>query len=78
MKIVTVEEIPELNLTQENWVQLVSRQSYGLGVIRTGEVGLFDLVKTSLRYRPDYIVVGRSEVKKLSFYSKPWRQDTAV
>jgi flagellar protein FlaI len=58
MKIVTVEEIPEMNLPHENWVQLVSRESYGLGAAKTGEVTLFDLVKTSLRYRPDYIVVG--------------------
>ncbi len=58
MKIVTVEEIPELNLPHENWVQLVSRESYGLGTMKTGEVALFHLVKTSLRYRPDYIVVG--------------------
>jgi flagellar protein FlaI len=58
MKIVTVEEIPELNIPHENWVQLVSRESYGLGAMKTGEVTLFDLVKTSLRYRPDYIVVG--------------------
>jgi flagellar protein FlaI len=36
----------------------VSRESYGLGAYKTGEVTLFDLVKTSLRYRPDYIVVG--------------------
>ncbi len=58
MKIVTVEEIPELNLPHENWVQLVSRESYGLGTMKQGEVALFHLVKTSLRYRPDYIVVG--------------------
>ena len=58
MKIVTVEEIPELNLPHDNWVQLVGRESYGLGSMKTGEVTLFDLVKTSLRYRPDYIVVG--------------------
>lgn len=58
MKIVTVEEIPELNLPHENWVRLVSRESYGLGAFKTGEVTLFDLVKTSLRYRPDYIIVG--------------------
>jgi flagellar protein FlaI len=58
MKIVTVEEIPEINLHHENWVQLVSRESYGLGAYKSGEVTLFDLVKTSLRYRPDYIVVG--------------------
>ena len=58
MKIVTVEEIPELNVPHENWVQLVSRESYGLGEMKTGSVSLFELVKTSLRYRPDYIVVG--------------------
>lgn len=58
MKIVTVEEIPELNLPHDNWVRLVSRESYGLGAFKTGEVGLFELVKTSLRYRPDYIIVG--------------------
>ena len=58
MKIVTVEEIPELNFTHENWVQLVARESYGLGVMKSGEVSLFDLVRTALRYRPDYIVVG--------------------
>jgi len=58
MKIVTVEEIPELNLQHENWVQMVARESYGLGAMKTGEVSLYDLVKTSLRYRPDYIVVG--------------------
>jgi flagellar protein FlaI len=58
MKIVTVEEIPELNIPHENWVQLVSRESYGLGSMKTGEVSLFDLVKASLRYRPDYIIVG--------------------
>jgi flagellar protein FlaI len=58
MKLVTVEEIPEMNVPHDNWVQLVSRESYGLGTAKTGEVTLFDLVKTSLRYRPDYIVVG--------------------
>ncbi len=58
MKIVTVEEIPEINLVHDNWVQLVSRESYGLGAEKIGEIGLFELVKMSLRYRPDYIVVG--------------------
>lgn len=57
-KIVTIEETPELNLPHENWVQLVSRESYGLGEAKVGEITLFDLVKVSLRYRPDYIIVG--------------------
>jgi flagellar protein FlaI len=57
-KIVTIEETPELNLPHENWVQLVSRESYGLGESKVGEISLYDLVKISLRYRPDYIIVG--------------------
>jgi len=55
-KIVTIEDTPELKLPHENWVQLTSRPSYiGSGV---GEVSLFHLVKLSLRYRPDVIIVG--------------------
>ena len=58
MKIVTVEETAELNLPHENWVQLVSRESFGLTGSRAGQISLFDLVRMSLRYRPDYLVVG--------------------
>lgn len=58
MKICTVEEIAELNFPHENWVQFVTRESYGLGSSTAGTIDLFTLVKTTLRYRPDYIVVG--------------------
>lgn len=58
LKIVTVEETAELNIPQDNWVQFVTRESYGLGTSKIGEVTMFDLVKTSLRYRPDYLIVG--------------------
>jgi flagellar protein FlaI len=57
-KIVTIEETAELNLPHENWVSLISRQSYGLGSNHTGEVTLFNLVKASMRHRPDYLIVG--------------------
>ena len=57
-KILTIEETAELNLSHENWVAFISRQSYGLGENHSGEVSLFDLVKASLRHRPDYLVVG--------------------
>ncbi|MCX8180860.1 MAG: type II/IV secretion system ATPase subunit [Thermofilaceae archaeon] len=57
-KVVTIEETPELNLPHENWVQLTSRESYGLGAAKVGEITLYDLVRLSLRYRPDYIIVG--------------------
>ena len=57
-KLVTIEETAELNLPQENWVSLIARQSYGLGGSNIGEVTLFDLVKTSMRHRPDILIVG--------------------
>ncbi|MCK4223027.1 type II/IV secretion system ATPase subunit, partial [Candidatus Bathyarchaeota archaeon] len=57
-KLITIEETAELNLSHENWVSLLARRSYGLGENRTGEVTLFDLVKTSMRHRPDTLIVG--------------------
>ncbi len=57
-KIITIEETAELNLPLENWVSLIARQSYGLGGSGVGEVALFDLVKSSMRHRPDMLVVG--------------------
>lgn len=58
VKVVTIEDTPELKLPLENWVQLVSRPSYGVGPEKIGEISLFDLVKIALRYRPDVIIVG--------------------
>ncbi|MDW8010278.1 MAG: type II/IV secretion system ATPase subunit, partial [Sulfolobales archaeon] len=55
-KIVTIEDTPELRLPQENWVQLTSRPTYLVSGV--SEIKLYDLVKVSLRYRPDVIIVG--------------------
>ncbi|RLF24972.1 MAG: protein kinase [Thermoprotei archaeon] len=55
MKIVTVEETPEINLPHKNWVRLIARPAFAGG---GSEVTLFDLVKASLRMRPDYLIVG--------------------
>jgi flagellar protein FlaI len=54
MKVVTIEEVRELYL-HENWIPMVTRPSFQPGV---EEVTLFDLLKSSLRQRPDYIIVG--------------------
>lgn len=54
MKVVTIEEVRELRL-HENWIPMVPRPSYQPGVT---EITLFDLLKSSLRQRPDYIIVG--------------------
>ncbi|HKW04797.1 MAG TPA: type II/IV secretion system ATPase subunit, partial [Nitrososphaerales archaeon] len=55
MKIVTIEELREIKLPHENWIPMVTRVSAQAGV---EEVGLFDLLKSALRQRPDYIIVG--------------------
>jgi len=55
MKILTIEDIPEMRLAQDNWVQLYARPAYG-GMGK--EITLMDLLKLALRYRPDIIVVG--------------------
>ncbi len=57
-KIVTIEDTPELNLPHVNWTQLTSRETFVVGQSVGTSVRLYDLVKLSLRYRPDYIIVG--------------------
>jgi len=54
MKVVTIEEVRELRL-HENWIPMTTRPSYQPGI---QEVNLFDLLRSALRQRPDYIVVG--------------------
>jgi len=58
VKIVTVEETAEINLHHENWVSFVSREELEFSGVKARSIRLFDLVKTSLRYRPDYLIVG--------------------
>jgi flagellar protein FlaI len=57
-KIITIEEVHEINIYHQNWVPLVSRLGYGLGDDKVGEIPLFNLVKASMRMRPDFLIVG--------------------
>jgi len=54
-KIVTIEETPEIRLPHENWVPMTVRPSFEPGV---QDITLFDLLKSALRQRPEYIIVG--------------------
>jgi len=54
-KIVSIEDTREIALMHENWVAGVTRQAIG---DEEKEIDMYDLLKTSLRQRPDYIVVG--------------------
>jgi len=57
-KLVTIEEVQEINIPHLNWTSLVSRESYSATDDKAGEVGLFDLVKAAMRMRPDILCVG--------------------
>ncbi|MEM0321226.1 MAG: type II/IV secretion system ATPase subunit [Thermoprotei archaeon] len=53
LKIVSIEDTPELTVPHANWVSEVTRDTGG-----EGSVKLFDLLKAALRQRPNYILVG--------------------
>lgn len=53
-KIYSAEDTPEVVVPQEVWQRLITRET----VFDEAKVELFDLVKTALRSRPDYIIVG--------------------
>jgi flagellar protein FlaI len=73
LKIVSLEDTPELNLAHPNWIQSVTRSGFGAeagggsasGVSglsapgkSPGDIGLYDLLVAALRQRPEYILVG--------------------
>jgi len=57
-KIVSIEDTPELRLPHDHWVPEVSRSGFGSSAEGSGEVSMDDLLKESLRQRPEYIIVG--------------------
>ncbi|MDO8564153.1 MAG: type II/IV secretion system ATPase subunit [Nanoarchaeota archaeon] len=63
-RVVSIEDTREINLPRENWLPAVARPSIGIGKI--GEVDLFDLLKSSFRQMPDYLIVGEVRGKEAS------------
>ncbi len=63
MKIVSIEDTAELRLPHPHWIPEVARTPLSIEG-RIGEVSLFDLLKSSLRQRPDYIVLGEVRGKE--------------
>ena len=53
-KIISIEDTPEINLPHEHWISMVSREES----TQKSQVSMFELLKASLRERPDYIIVG--------------------
>jgi len=57
LKIATIEDVPELRIPHPSWQRFKARHTYSITEAKF-DIDLMDLVKLSLRYRPDYIVVG--------------------
>jgi flagellar protein FlaI len=53
-KIVTIEDTPEIKIYHKNWIRSVTRPT----MKKESDISMFDLLKTAVRQRPDYIVVG--------------------
>lgn len=65
LKIVTIEDTAELRLPHSHWVPQVARQPMSeMGGKKMGEVDMFDLLRESLRQRPDFIIVGEVRGKE--------------
>ncbi len=65
MKIVSIEDTAELRLPHPHWVPQLARVPISTEKgKRKGEVDLFDLLKESIRQRPDYIIVGEVRGKE--------------
>ncbi|RZD31504.1 MAG: type IV secretion system protein VirB11 [uncultured DHVE6 group euryarchaeote] len=55
-KIVSIEDTAELKLSQVNWLPQVTRP--GFGPSNYGKIDMEALLKSALRQRPDYLIVG--------------------
>ena len=65
-KIVSIEDVREINIPHENWIPATTRTGFGVpeGGRRYGEIQLFDLLKESFRMKPDYVIVGEVRGKE--------------
>ncbi len=63
LKVVSIEDTPELKLPHPHWVPEIARVSK---MNELGKVDMFDLLKESLRQRPDFIIVGEVRGKEAS------------
>lgn len=65
LRVVTIEDTPELRLPHPHWLPQVARLPIAeIEGRKVGEVDLFDLLRESLRQRPDYLIVGEVRGKE--------------
>ena len=53
-KVITIEDTRELSLYHDNWLSSVTRERRYEGT----DIDMYDLLRSALRHRPEYIVVG--------------------
>jgi flagellar protein FlaI len=52
-KVLTIEDTRELSLYHDNWLSSVTRERMG-----NKDITMYDLLRSALRHRPEYIIVG--------------------
>ncbi|KQM11106.1 secretion system protein E [Methanomassiliicoccales archaeon RumEn M1] len=66
-KIVSMEDTREINLPHQNWIPSATRSGVGErgpDGKAPGEIDMYDLMRASLRQRPNYIIVGEVRGKE--------------
>jgi len=53
-KVITIEDTRELALYHDNWLSSITRERLDEGA----DISMYDLLRSALRHRPEYIVVG--------------------
>ena len=53
-KVLTIEDTQEIRLHHDNWLSAVTRENVGEG----SSVDMYELLRSALRHRPEYIIVG--------------------
>lgn len=65
LKVATVEDTPEIRLPHTHWQRFKTRKGYSITETKY-DIDLFDLVVLSMRYRPDYLIVGETRGEEIS------------
>jgi flagellar protein FlaI len=59
-KVLTIEDTRELSLYHDNWLSSVTREQLSEG----SDIDMYDLLRSALRHRPEYIIVGEVRGKE--------------